>query len=325
MKIGVVGCGNVGLNTLKAFHLKGNEVLGFDVDAAATRRIEYELGPSVAVKSFAELRHAEIIFVCVPTDPRERDGAADLSVIDSVVDSIAELERASDYGCRVVVQRSTCPPGTGNKLSERLKRTGYAVNPSFLRKATQWEDTIRPERIAIGGSTDVLRLLVTLYEPFPGPRLLLESLTAVELLKYFENCLDASLISLWNEFLQIADASGLSREDFAQVFDAMADRHKFRTTQRVPGKAFGMWCLPKDLSAIVAAFPTLDLPTLKGVRATNDSVRTSRGENDLSGGVLLDAKDSGYRLSRSGLELLMTATLPEMRTLPPEPAASGNV
>jgi 8-oxo-dGTP pyrophosphatase MutT (NUDIX family) len=91
-------------------------------------------------------------------------------------------------------------PGTAARLSGKLRRTAYAVNPRFLAKSTQWLDSDCPPRIAYAGPSGARALLARLYSGFPGsPCFASDSYEAVELLKYIENSIDAVLISLWNE------------------------------------------------------------------------------------------------------------------------------
>lgn len=192
------------------------------------------------------------------------------------------------------------------KLLGEFSKTDYAVNPSFLRKKTQWEDSISPERIAIGGSSAAIALLEMIYRPFHSPFFVSESYELVELLKYFENVVDAVLISLWNEFLSIADHVGVPRREFSRLIDCMADRDKFRSVPRVPGQAFGMWCLPKDVTAIVYAFGGLDINVIKAAITTNDSVRELYGENQNSGTEMFVFQEGRLKLTNLGYNYLDT-------------------
>lgn len=312
MIVGVVGCGNVGYNTLRAFKQHRFGVRGYDIDTAAVNRVNQGIGPHVASDQIETLDECDVVFICVPTDPTE-SGKANLDIYNEVVKIMAAREVAVSVNWKAVVQRSTCPPGTALKMSAKFSRSGYIVNPSFLRKATAWEDTIRPERIAIGGQPEVRKALEHLYANFPGSRYLADDFRPVELLKYMENAIDAVLISLSNEFLSIADKVGMSRLDFIEMLGAISDRPKFATTVRVGGQAFGMWCLPKDLAAIAAEFPEIT-QTMQAALRTNLVVSSEFGENKIPGTSLYNLENGKIVLSdlgRNYLEEVRTGTSTE--------------
>lgn len=293
MRIGAIGCGNVGFNTLKAFHVRGHEVFGLDVAESAMARLARAFGERSVLCDPTGLECLDVVFICVPTDPVPGGRAANLSIMEDVVGRIAELEDRPRWRARppVVVQRSTCPPGTAARLAARLRVTEYAVNPSFLAKATQWEDSDRPPRIAYAGPPRTIGLLDELYRDFPQvPRYVTDSYEAVELLKYVENTIDAVLISLWNEYLAFADALGIERSHFTEMMDALTRRDRFATTLRIPGGSFGRWCLPKDLAALLHAMAEeskVPPNVLRGAMATNEAVESLHGENPAAATELL--------------------------------------
>lgn len=308
MRLGVIGCGNVGFNTLKAFKTKGFDVLGFDISATAKQRIELELGPTHVATDLDQLRTCDLIFSCVPTEQKDNSGECDLSVFEKVVKDLAVLEQLTDYRCKVFVQRSTCPPGTARRFSSLFSRTDYAVNPSFLAKGTQWEDSIAPVRIAYAGSRAALQILDYIYEPFVGsPRFTSECFETVEFLKYVENVIDAVLISLWNEFLGISDSLSIPRSEFIRLMEALAQRPRFGTTIRIPGKAFGLECLPKDLAAMVyeADRKATISYVMQGAQRTNWFMREKSGTNTIAATTLFNVIDGRVVVSDIGREFLM--------------------
>jgi UDP-glucose 6-dehydrogenase len=157
MRVGSVGCGNVGLNTLRACWERGHEVAGVDPAPGAAQRLADRFGAAAALPTLDRLSGFDVVFLCVPTEPIDGTGAADLSIIEGLVENFAGLERHPWWRPPVLVQRSTCPPGTAARLSGKLRRTAYAVNPSFLAKSTQWLDSDCPSRIAYAGPRLVLR------------------------------------------------------------------------------------------------------------------------------------------------------------------------
>jgi UDPglucose 6-dehydrogenase len=295
LSLGVIGCGNVGFNTLKAFHVKGYKVKGFDIDKSALEKIAIGIDEGCVAKKFSDLRICDIIFECVPTDPNPSGRGCDLSILFDVVKKLSKLEHESDYCCALFVQRSTCPPGTAAQLSQIFTKTDYAVNPSFVSKANIWGDSICPERIAIGGSEHAIRLLEQVYSPFKEvPLYVSKSWEAIELLKYLENVTDAVLISLWNEYLEVADALQISREDFVNLMVGITQRKRFATIVRVPGKAFGLWCLPKDTCAFSEFAKKLGCNSnvIEAAIKTNEAIKSLHGTNTLPTKKLLEERDN---------------------------------
>lgn len=309
MKIGVIGCGIVGSSTLKAFKVKGFNVLGFDISGDVQRGLESELGPDCVAARLEQLCSCDLVFSCVPTEPRTDDGGGcDLSIFETVVREVAALENSPQYRCRVFVQRSTCPPGTARNYSGLFSKTRYAVNPSFLAKRTEWQDSINPVRIAYAGPKPALELLDHVYEFFPdSPRFVTECFEAVELLKYVDNITDAVLISLWNEFLGMSDSLHISRAEFVRMIEAFVQRPRFATTVRIPGKAFGLWCLPKDLAAVLceASRGGNLAHVMRGAEQTNACMQENHGTNTTATTELFDVVDGRIVLSDVGRRYLL--------------------
>ena len=182
-----------------------------------------------------------------------------------------------------------------------------SIRASSPRKPSG-EHSNNPPRIAYGGPEQATKILDRLYEEFPGsPRDASSSFEAVELLKYVENTIDTVLISLWNEYLAYADAIGLDRAYFVELCSAIIERDRFATTLRVPGGAFGKWCLPKDLKALLQSFEQhgVDAQVLEGADATNDSVVATVGENPVPTRNLLNLADGRTRLAPVAQDFLL--------------------
>lgn len=248
MKIGVVGCGNVGFAFLSWLKKQGHVVFGFDCASEVRKRIRINIGENIAVDNIGALSICDCIFICVPTEPAE-DTSADLSIYESVIIELSKILQSPSN--KSVIQRSTCPPGSANYFASLLPaNVSYGVNPSFLRKASIVEDTEAPDRIAYAGDEFVLQQLGKIYEQIKAPRFITDNMSSVELLKYIENTMDSMLISYWNLMLEYASHVGISSDDFIAILEKIGDRQKFQTVSRVPGKAFGLWCLPKDALAL---------------------------------------------------------------------------
>lgn len=301
----MIGCGHVGFNTMKAFHIKGHEVFGYDPAEDVQQNIRSTFGAQASATDFGNLAICDLVFACVPTDPIAGSGDCDLSLFSGVVGRMVALESYEDYRCKVFVQRSTCPPGTARRHAILFKKTSYSVNPSFLRKKTQWEDSINPERIAIAGDTTAKRWLSEVYKDFEAPIYISDCFESVEILKYIENVIDAVLVSLWNEFLTVADALSISRGEFTRLMDILVERSKFGTAIRVPGQAFGLWCLPKDLAAFANAFEDCAIQVIKAALATNQHIFNKYGENGYAGTELFTVNNGKIELTSVGREYIL--------------------
>ncbi|MCX5874822.1 MAG: NAD(P)-binding domain-containing protein [Deltaproteobacteria bacterium] len=307
MKIGIIGCGNVGSNTLKAFYAKNLHVCGYDTSSDAQARIVAEVGLKNTAHSLKEIITCDTVFSCVPTAPMPESGACDLSIFESIVKEFAVLESDDTYACRLFVQRSTCPPGSAERFAKYFRKTAYAVNPSFLGKHTQWADSINPSRIAFAGDLLATQLLEQIYSGFTdAPRFVTETFETVELLKYAENITDAVLISLWNEILQLSDSFRLPRTEFIKLIEAFVQRPRFGTAFRVPGKAFGLECLPKDLAALLhdSNQQGMSLNVMLGAQKTNRSVQAHSGINSLPTTELFSVVDGRVILSDTAKDFL---------------------
>lgn len=326
MKIGVIGCGRVGRNTLVAFAEHGHDVFGYDVDPAVSRAIGETLGAQAVAQTIEDLLGCDILFECVPTEPLGPSGECDLSILEAVVMQVGAMEALLDYRCKVFVQRSTCPPGTASIMSRHLKRTLYAVNPSFLAKDSMWHDSTHLTRLVVGGPPLATQLVLDAYRLFDHPDpAVSEDYESAEMLKYIENVTDAVLISLWNEFLGLADRLGMPRAAFLKMANEITTRDRFATTVRAPGGAFGLECLPKDLAALTWLARSVGAPaeTMAGAVATNTRLTEEWGPNDIPARALLSSTEGRVTISATGANYLLASSATARRPNPPLGSADG--
>ena len=273
LRIVVVGTGYVGLVSGAGLADFGNEVLCVDVDRAKIDLLErgeipfYEPGlKDLVARNMRErrlrfgtsleqaTRWGEVIFTCVGTPPR-RDGTADLRAVFAVAKAVAKAMP----GYRLVVQKSTVPVGTGDKVQAIMKKHAkrrvsfdVASNPEFLREGQAVENFMRPDRIVIGANTERARnLLRSIYAPLyllETPAVLTDIRTA-ELLKYAANAFLATKISFVNEMANLAEAVGADIRDIAK---GMGLDRRIGPKFLHPGPGFGGSCLPKDTVALKA-------------------------------------------------------------------------
>ncbi|HKF74958.1 MAG TPA: UDP-glucose/GDP-mannose dehydrogenase family protein [Candidatus Dormibacteraeota bacterium] len=268
-QIAVAGAGYVGLTTAACLADLGNDVCVIEIDQDKVRALRrhrlhfYEPGLQEMIErnsragrmrfttSYAEaIPGAEFAFVAVPT-PEGQNGEADLSCVEQAACSIAQ----NLDGPLVVVNKSTVPIGTGDVVSEVIKRfnTHFPVdvvsNPEFLREGAALQDFMSPDRVVIGAhNREAAEKVARLYEPLQAP-VLLYSLYTAEMVKYASNAFLAARISFINEIARIcervdadaklvAEGMGLDRRIGPHFLDA--------------GIGYGGSCFPKDVKALAA-------------------------------------------------------------------------
>ncbi len=270
MKVAVIGTGRVGLVSCVALAALGHEVVGTDVDTEKIELLsrgvppffEPELENALAEQigahrlsftgSAAEaLAGAEIVFICVGT-PSRQDGEANLLAVELAVREIAR--HAMDGA--VVVEKSTVPAGTADKVRRTLEREGdgrrvdVASNPEFLREGMALHDALEPDRIVIGVETDRSRqALERLYEPLirGGAPFIVTDIRTAELAKHASNAFLALKISFANGLARLCDRTGA---DVKAVADVMGADPRIGRAFLNAGLGYGGYCLPKDVAAL---------------------------------------------------------------------------
>jgi len=199
----------------------------------------------------AAVNFAEIIFLALPTPPGE-DGSADLSYVMQVAEELSAL--ISHY--TVIVNKSTVPVGTGEKVKEillkKLRPEEFDVvsNPEFLREGVAVDDFLRPDRVVIGTETErATRKMKELYEPFvrQGNPIYIMDLRSAELTKYAANAYLAARISFMNEIANLCEATG-ANVDMVRV--GMGSDNRIGKRFLFPGVGYGGSCFPKDVKAL---------------------------------------------------------------------------
>src|SRR5437868_5472508 len=269
MNIAIIGTGYVGLVTGTCFAEVGHHVICVDNDASKVQTLQaggiliYEPGLEPLVKknvadghltfttSTAEgVEKSEVVFIAVPTPPLD-DGAVDLSFIEKVAREIA----GSMTGYKVVVDKSTVPVKTGDKVAETIKRYCKAQvefdvvsNPEFLREGFAVEDLMKPDRIVIGvRSQRPVSAMKEIYAPFKAP-VIITDINSAELIKHASNSFLALKISYINAISVICEAAGANVQEVALGM-GMDERIGRRFLN--PSLGFGGSCFPKDLSAFI--------------------------------------------------------------------------
>ena len=290
MDIAIIGSGYVGLVTGACFADVGHHVFCVDNDSEKVKQLKageipiYEPGLEEIVHRNVSaqrlhftgniqeaVERSQIIFIAVPTPPLP-DGDVDLSFVEKVAREIAGV--LTDY--RVIVDKSTVPVKTGEKVVESIKRYNrqgakfdVVSNPEFLREGCAVADLMHPDRIVIGAQSEqAIDLMKKLYEPFMAP-ILVTDISSAELIKHCANSFLALKISYINAVSGICEASGA---DVEKVADGIGMDHRIGRDFLNAGIGYGGSCFPKDIAAFIAISEQLGTPftLLREVQRINE-------------------------------------------------------
>jgi UDPglucose 6-dehydrogenase len=274
MKVTVFGIGYVGLVQAAVMAEVGHDVVCIDIDQSKVDQLKqgnipiFEPGLTPLVKSNYDagrvdfttdaargIAHGEVIFIAVGTPPDE-DGSADLKYVLAVAETIA-THMASH---KVVINKSTVPVGTADKVKAKIAHTlsdaGKSVtfdvvsNPEFLKEGAAVNDCMRPDRIILGtDSESAEKTLRELYSPFNRnhDKIIVMDIRSAELTKYAANCMLATKISFMNEMSNLAEVFGA---DIENVRRGIGSDPRIGYQFIYPGCGYGGSCFPKDVQAL---------------------------------------------------------------------------
>lgn len=296
MNLTIFGSGYVGLVTGACMAEMGNNVVCVDIDAGKIERLNrgeipiYEPGLDDYIERNVDagrlkfttdvasgVEHGLFQFIAVGTPPDE-DGSADLKHVLAVARSIGE--HMTEY--RIVVDKSTVPVGTADKvaaelraaLAERKLSVDFDVvsNPEFLKEGAAIDDFMKPDRIVVGTDNPrTAELLKALYEPFnrSRDRVVAMDLRSAELTKYAANAMLATKISFMNELANIAERC---EADIEKVRIGIGSDPRIGYDFIYPGAGYGGSCFPKDVRALAKSAAGLGYRAelLESVEAVND-------------------------------------------------------
>ncbi|QJR15535.1 UDP-glucose dehydrogenase family protein [Usitatibacter palustris] len=296
MKVSIIGTGYVGLVTGACLADVGNHVVCVDLDQRKIDMLErgeipiHEPGLAEIVRANAAsgrlrfttdpvegARFGTIQMIAVGTPPGE-DGSADLQYVLAAARGIA----AHMDGPRVVVDKSTVPVGTADKVHEAIKQGlaqrkashAFSVvsNPEFLKEGAAIEDFMRPDRIIIGADDpDAIARMRELYQPFQRnhDRLQVMDIRSAELTKYAANAMLATRISFMNELALLAERLGA---DIEHVRVGIGSDPRIGYHFLYPGTGYGGSCFPKDVTALlrIGQEQGIDLKVVRAVEEAND-------------------------------------------------------
>ena len=301
MKVTVFGIGYVGLVQGAVLAEVGHDVICVDVDSNKVERLKqghipiYEPGLETLVKenytsgrlnfttdAAAGVKHGEVQFIAVGTPPDE-DGSADLKYVLAVAETIAQNMEVH----QIIIDKSTVPVGTADKVSSRvaeiLTQRGredltfdVVSNPEFLKEGSAVADCMRPDRIVIGTSSEQAEeVMRELYAPFNRnhEKIIIMDVRSAELTKYAANCMLATKISFMNEVANLAEILGA---DIEMVRQGIGSDPRIGYHFIYPGAGYGGSCFPKDVQALIRTADSIDFDAklLKAVEKRNDEQKS---------------------------------------------------
>lgn len=270
MKICVIGTGYVGLVAGTCLAEMGNEVICVDKDLNKLEQLRqgiipiYEPGlEELITANVAENRltftdnlktaveNSLVCFIAVGT-PQGEDGSADLSYVYDVASNIGEYLN----GYKVIVDKSTVPVGTAEKVTEIIKsKTDFEFdvvsNPEFLKQGAAVDDFLKPDRVVIGSNSQkATEIMQELYSPFlrTGNPVIIMDVKSAEMTKYAANSFLAVKISYANEIANICEKVGADAE---MVRIGMCSDSRIGSQFLFAGLGYGGSCFPKDVKAMI--------------------------------------------------------------------------
>ena len=270
MQICVIGTGYVGLVAGTCLAEMGNSVICVDKDLKKLAKLKKGIVPifepgleELIVSNVAQNRltfsadlqdavqKSLICFIAVGT-PQALDGSVDMSAVYQVAEDLAKS--MNEY--KVIVNKSTVPVGTAEKISKLIKKHtefdfDVVSNPEFLKQGAAVEDFLKPDRVIIGSdSENATAIMQELYSPFlrTGNPVIVMDVKSAEMTKYAANSFLAVKISYINEIANICEKIGA---DVEMVRLGMCSDERIGSKFLFPGLGYGGSCFPKDIKAII--------------------------------------------------------------------------
>lgn len=270
MNITIIGTGYVGLVAGACLADMGNEVICIDNNLEKLKQLEngiipiYEPGLEELVKSNvlekrlkfssdidSAVKSSEVCFIAVGT-PQGEDGSADLQYVFAVAESIAKAMN----GYKVIVDKSTVPVGTAEKVAKLIKENtiypfDVVSNPEFLKQGNAVDDFLHPDRVVIGSDAEkATAIMQEIYSPFfrTGNRVIVMDVKSAEMTKYAANSFLATKISFMNEIANLCEKLGADAE---MVRVGMSTDSRIGNKFLFPGLGYGGSCFPKDVKALI--------------------------------------------------------------------------
>ncbi len=281
-QIGILGQGYVGKAISEAFSKHFQHLNTYD---------KY-ISKYSSVNSLEELtKKSEIIFICLPT-PMKNNGECFTGIVEEEIQKINQISNESDE--KIVVIKSTVPPGTSSNIGKKNTNINVIFNPEFLTEKNYIEDFQNQEKVIIGGYDKNNKLEKLYKHVFPNIRVLKCSQEEAEMVKYIINTFLAMKVSYANELKILCDKLKINYDTVSEI--AQFDKRVGYSHWKVPGPdgkmGFGGSCFPKDINALIyiAKQNNIKLDLLTEAWKLNLKVRPEEDWKKLVGRSVLDTK-----------------------------------
>jgi UDPglucose 6-dehydrogenase len=271
VRISVIGTGYLGAVHAACMASLGHEVVGYDADSAKVEALSRGVSPffepefeellkaalamgQLRFTSSAEeaVRGAKLHFICVGTPQQSGSDAADLRFVDAAVRTVADLADCDG----LIAGKSTVPVGTARRLADRLGGDGprleLAWNPEFLREGKAVRDTLHPDRLVFGVTSEhAEKSLLEVYGKIieDGTPYITTDLATAEMVKVAANAFLATKISFINAMSEVCE---VANADVVTLSQALGYDKRIGRRFLNAGLGFGGGCLPKDIRAFCA-------------------------------------------------------------------------
>ena len=280
MNIGIIGQGFVGNAVYQKFKNYYN-VLTFDLQVKLCNSTIEEIN-----------KHCNIIFVCLPT-PMSKSGKCFTGIVENTLKDL-EVLASMDQTEKIVVVKSTVPPGTTKKWNEQFKFITVVFNPEFLTEANAVSDYENQNRIILGGPRPASTTLKPLFaKVFPKAKIIKTNSSYAEMVKYITNSFLATKVSFANEMYEICQYLEIDYDkviEYAQYDERLGTSH-----WAVPGPdgdfGYGGHCFPKDVKALIHVAMEIDSDIdpvmLKATDEKNNQVRANKDWLNMEGRAVI--------------------------------------
>ena len=278
MNIGIIGQGFVGNAVYNKFKNYYN-VLTFDLDK------------TLCNSSFEKINNeCKYLFVCLPT-PMNKDGSCHIGIVDYLLTKLDKYSNEISQS-KIVVVKSTIPPGTTKKWNDKFYNLSVVFNPEFLTEANAVKDYENQNRIILGGpKNETLQLNSIFSKVFPNAKIINTNSTDAEMVKYTTNSFLAMKVSFANEIYQICKKVNA---DYDKVIESTIQDERLGTSHwKVPGPdgdfGYGGHCFPKDINALisVAINNNISPKMLIATDEKNKEVRSNKDWENMKGIAVL--------------------------------------
>lgn len=282
MNVGVIGLGYVGLSTAIVFSNK-YPVIGIEINKVrletlvkgdfpfTDKSIKEGINlPELQIKfssEYKDIHVCDFVFICVPTDLSEKDKKFNLSILDSCISKVLEINSKA-----LIIIKSTIPVGYTDFLIHKYKYKNIIYAPEFLREGKALYDSLHPSRVIIGGNKEeCLKLKVILEEIITKDiNIMLVSTKEAESIKLFSNAYLAMRIAFFNELDMFAKTNNISSK---KIIEGVSLDKRINNIYNQPSFGYGGYCLPKDTVELDTEFKLnkLNNPLISSIIESNNA------------------------------------------------------